>query len=346
MTGLAAGCSSAPANSTGASTSGAAGGSAPAVTTTQARQAFASYVQVADRAAVGHDESLVSSVVTDVEKTTVGAQFAHGIVASYAYGSPVFYLPQPHGYPRWFVASVRRSLVGQPAASGSPGNPDGTAGVTLAAMGQVLMVFEQNGATSPWLLASTSQLPPGEAVPPLAVNSAGYVATMPLSSGALLARPDVAGPLQAAVVDDGPASPAAREVAAGSLTTGIYTAARSSVTGLTAPRGDLYWWQLEGANARMFALRTAGGGALVFYAMTLSSAVEVPAELNKGVVSQGPLITVPGYLQSMLPPGKTMPRERLTTQQLLSFAAVDPPAGGGKIQVIAMGGGLSYVSAS
>jgi hypothetical protein len=96
----------------------------------------------------------------------------------------------------------------------------------------------------------------------------------------------------------------------------------------------------------MFALRTADGGALVFYAMDLSSAVEVPAVLNKGVVSQGPVITVPGYLQAMLPPGKTAPREKLITQQLLSFAAVDPLAGGGKIQVIAMGGGLSYVDAS
>ena len=63
------------------------------------------------------------------------------------------YLPQPGGYPRWFVASVQRTLAGLPAPAGSPGNPNGTAGVRLAVTGQVLMVFEQVGKTSPWLLA-------------------------------------------------------------------------------------------------------------------------------------------------------------------------------------------------
>jgi len=45
-----------------------------------------------------------------------------------------------------------------------------------------------------------------------------------------------------------------------------------------------------------------------------------------------------------------VPRLRLDTEQLLSFAAVDPPAGtasaAAKIQVIAIGGGLIYASAS
>jgi hypothetical protein len=350
VTGLAAGCTSAPAASTGTGASGAGRG-AQAVTTAQARHVFASYVEVADRAAVSRDATLASSVVTGVQQTTVSAQLkaaqsGDGGVARYRYGSPAFYLPQPGGYPRWFVASVQRTLTGQPASSGSPGNPNGTAGVRLAATGQVLMVFEQARKTSPWLLASASQLPAGESVPPLAVNGAGYVATVPLSSGAQLARPDVAGPLQAAVVDDGPASPTAKVVAAGSLTTGIYAAARASAGGLRAPPGDVYEWELEGAPYTMFALRTASGGALVFYAMYLNSAVEVPAVLNKGVIRPGPPITVPGYLAFLLKPGRPAPRVQLSTQQLLSFAAVDPPASAGKMRVIAMGGGLVYAGAS
>jgi hypothetical protein len=211
----------------------------------------------------------------------------------------------------------------------------------------VLMVFVQGRATAPWLLSSTSQLPAGVSVPSLATDSAGYVATVPLNSGAQLARPDTTGPLQAAVVDDGPASPAASVVAAGNLTTGIYAAARAA---LTAPAGDLYQWELEGTHYSNFALRTADGGALVFYGMYLDSAVEVPAIANKGVVTTGPPITVPGYLAFLLTPGQPVPRLRLDTQQLLSFAAVDPPAGtastAAKIQVIAIGGGLIYASAS
>ncbi|HEY7265095.1 MAG TPA: hypothetical protein VH589_26885 [Trebonia sp.] len=350
VTALAGACTSAPAASTGGAASGAGHGTR-AVTTAQARHVFASYVDVADRAAVSRDTALASSVVTGVQQTTVSAQLKAAqsgdwAVARYRYGSPAFYLPQPGGYPRWFVASVRRTLASQPAPAGSPGNPNGTAGVRLAATGQVLMVFEQAGKTSPWRLASASQLPAGEAVPPLAVNGAGYVATVPLSSGAQLSRPDVVGPLQAAVVDDGPASPAATAVAAGSLTTGIYAAARVSAGGLRAPPGDVYEWELEGAPYTMFALRTASGGALVFYAMYLNSAVEVPAVLNKGVVRPGPPITVPGYLTFLLKPGGHVPRVQLSTQQLLSFAAVDPPAGAGKVRVIAMGGGLVYAGAS
>jgi hypothetical protein len=321
------------------------------VTTAQAREVFGAYVSVAGRAAVTGDTSQALSHVTGVAKVTVAAQLkaaqsGAGELPRYRYAAPVFYLPQPDGYPRWFVASVNRTLVSQPGIPGAPGSPNDTAGVPLAVSGRVLMVFQQGSATSPWLLASTSQLPPGASVPPLAANSDGYVATVPLTSGAQLASPQVAGPLQAAVVDDGPASRAATVVAAGNLTTGLYAAAHDSATGLTAPPGDVYFWELEGSHYATYALRTATGGALVLYSMYLDSNVEVPAILNKGVVTAGPAITVPGYLDFLLPSGKPAPRLQVETQQLLSFAAVDPAAGGGKIQVIAMGGGLDYAYAS
>jgi hypothetical protein len=338
----AAGCASSSGPSTGTHTSG----SVPAVTAAQARQVFDSYVAVADRAAVSGDSSLALSNVTGVQKQTVNAelkaaQTGAGGLARYDYGTPTLYLTQPDGYPRWFVASVQRTLLGQ------PGTPDGTAGVALAASGRVLMVFEQGSQNGTWLLTSASQLPAGVSVPPLATDSAGYVATLPLTSGAQLATPDITGPLQASVVDDGPASPAAKVVAAGLLTTGIYAAEQAPATGLTAPAGDLYQWDLEGSGYHQWALRTADGGALVFYPMYLDSTVEVPALLNKGYpVNPGPPITVPGYLSFLLTPGQQPPRTRLDVEQVLSFAAVDPPASAGKIQVIAIGGGLTYADAS
>jgi len=340
----AAGCTSTPAvTSAGTQAGTQAGSTTREVTTAQAGQVFASYVTVADRAASTGDASLALSNVTGVQKLAITTQLkaGAGALARYRYGTPAFDLPRQNGYPRWFVASVTRS------ATGGQGSPGGTAGLSLAAAGQVLMVFQQGSATAPWLLSSTSQLPAGVSVPPLATDSAGYAATVPLNSGAQLARPDAAGPLQAAVVDDGPASPATQVVAAGNLTTGIYAAARAA---LTAPAGDIYQWELEGTHYANFALRTADGGALVFYGMYLDSAVEVPAIPNKGVVQAGPPITVPGYLAFLLPPGQPVPRLRLATQQLLSFAAVDPPAKAAstaaKIQVIAIGGGLIYASAS
>ena len=340
----AAGCTSTPAATSG----GAQAGSTPEVTTAQASQVFASYLAVAGHAASTGDASLALSRVTGIQKLTITTQLkaaasGTGALARYRYGIPAFVLPQQDGYPRWFVASVTRSLVGQQES------PGGTAGLSLAPTGQVLMVFQQASETAPWLLSSTSQLPAGVSVPPLATDSAGYVATVPLSSGTQLARPDSTGALQAAVVDDGPASPATKVVAAGNLTTGIYAAARVAQT---PPAGDIYQWQLEGSHYPNFALRTADGGALVFYGMYLDSAVEVPAVLNKGVVKPGPPITVPGYLTFLLKPGQSAPKVRLSTEQLLSFAAVDPPASqasgpaAAKIQVIAIGGGLIYASAS
>ena len=148
--------------------------------------------------------------------------------------------------------------------------------------------------------------------PKLATDSAGYVPTVPLSDAALLAQPDDAGPLQAAVVDDGPASAATRAVAAGQLTTGLYQGARSHADGMTAPHGDVYQWELDGSSLPEFALRTAAGGALVFYAMTLNTTVAVPDVINKAnPVHSGPPIQVPVDLQRLLPAGQPAPLVQL-----------------------------------
>jgi hypothetical protein len=207
-----------------------------------------------------------------------------------------------------------------------------------------LVLFEKATATGPWQLASDSRLAPGVSPPALATDGTGHVPVVALSDTALLARPDVAGALQAAVVDDGPASPAASVVASGPLTTGIYQAEHDTLLGLSVPPGDVSQWGLDGSNFSRFALRTADGGALVFYTMYLNTTVEVPALLNKSEpVNPGPPIAVPPYLAPLLAPGATTPRKHLEAQQLLSFAAVDPPGGPAKIQVIAIGGGLNYV---
>jgi hypothetical protein len=213
--------------------------------------------------------------------------------------------------------------------------------------GRVLMVFEQTSATAPCLLASTSLLASGMTLPRLATDKNGYVPQVPLTSATLLARPDVTGPLQAAVVDDGPASAATKAVATGPLTTGMYQGAREPIDGLTSPRGDVYQWELEGTPYATFALRTASGGALVLYAMYLNSTVAVPDVINKASpIRPGPPIGVPADFLPLLPAGKAAPTKSLETQQLLSFAAIDPPAGSGKITVVAVGGGPDYATAS
>ena len=127
----------------------------------------------------------------------------------------------------------------------------------------------------------------------------------------------------------------------------MYQGARNHVDGMRAPHGDVYQWELQGSSLPEFALRTAAGGALVFYAMTLNTTVAVPDVINKAnPVHSGPPIQVPADLQTLLPPGQPAPLVQLQSEQLLSFAAIDPAPGKAKIQVIAMGGGLTSATAS
>jgi hypothetical protein len=362
-----AACTSAPASSGTSATAGAGGTAArgtasPAITASQARRVFGRYVATAAKAVSPASASPVLSLVTGVEQADLTATLArHSIVvngtssngaygssltvkpdlAVYTYGAPTFYLPEAAGYPRFFVTSVTRTLRGANSAT------TGAGGAQVPPDGPALMLFEQAGAGAPWLLASISQLSSRVTPPKLATDSAGYVPTVPLSDASLGAQPDDTGPLQAGVVDDGPASAATRAVADGPLTTGIYQGAVDHAGGLTAPHGDVYQWELDGSSLPQFALRTAAGGALVFYAMTLTTTVAVPDVINKAdPVRSGPPIQVPLAVRMLLPPGRPAPLVQLSSDQTLSFAAIDPAPGNAKIQVIAMGGGLTGASAS
>ena len=343
---------------------GAAGTASPAITAAQARQVFDRYVATAAKAVSPRLASPLLSLVTGVEQAVLTATRAsHGVVmngspsnaqgayssslsvqpdvAVYTYGAPTFYLPTAAGYPRFFVVSVNRALRGTDSSA------TGAGGAQVPPDGPALMLFEQAGARAPWLLASISQLPSGVTLPKLATGSAGYVPTVPLSDASLVAQPVDAGPLQAGVVDDGQASAATRAVADGPLTTGMYQGAVDHAGGLRAPRGDVYQWELDGSSLPQFALRTAAGGALVFYAMSLNTTVAVPDVINKAnPVHSGPPIQVPVDVQMLLPVGRPAPLVQLSASQTLSFAAVDPASGNAKIQVIAIGGGLTSASAS
>jgi hypothetical protein len=358
----AAGCASATAGTSNTSANAPARAAA-ATTTAQASQAFNNYVATTAEAIRTDDGTLALSVVTGVQRAIVSAGLkldgahitsdgsdAYSSVltvesAAYTYGTPTFYLPESAGYPRFFVADVARAIRGISPVKGAVAS---VGGAEVPVDGRVLMLFEQSTAAGPWRLASISQFPSGTTLPRLAADSSGYTPQVPLTSTDLLAQPYATGALQAAVVDDGPASAAVKAVAAGPLTTALYQAARDRVsTGLQVPRGDIYQWAMEGTAYPAFALRTANGGALVLYAMYLNSTVAVPGYINKAdPVNPGPPIEVPEDLSLLLPPSRPTPRVELEAQDLFSLAAIDPPAGTAKIQVLAIGGGLNYAAAS
>jgi hypothetical protein len=346
-----------------ATAAGAAGSSSsvssdavwPQLTLSSAQAAFRSYATTSDQAAQTGNRTLALSVLTGMASDAMSIQYLltkqSGTLppyTRYTYGTPAFYLPKPPGagQPQYFVANVARTLVPGTTAMTSSGQ-DKAAGVQLPSSGRVLMLFEKSASSGHWRLASLSQLAPGQAVPALATDSHGYaiVESLGAPSSTALVRPALAPALQATVVDDGPSSAASQVVASGPLTTGMYDQAASAARGITAPPGDVHQWLLEGSSYARLALATADGGVLVLYSMYLNNIVETKSALDQDIsVTSGPAIAVPDFVKPLLPASRWTPHTRLQVQDILSFAAIDPPAAqsGQKIQVIAIGGGLRY----
>jgi hypothetical protein len=303
----------------------------------------------------GAQQSLVSATVNrHAVQISGGGNSAYSstlnitpALGQYTYGTPAFYLPEPGGYPHFFVTDVTRALVAEGASPGQDATTS-VGGAEVPVDGRVLMVFVHSAPAGPWQLASVAQFPSGTTLPRLATDKNGYIPQVSLKSTDLLAQPYATGPLQAAVVDEGPASAAAKVVAPGPLTTGLYQEARNRADiGLEVPTGDAYQWSMDGSPYPAFALRTADGGALVLYGMYLNSTVAVPGYFDDASpIQPGAPIEVPPGLLPSLPSGQRAPRVKLLVQDLLSFAAIDPPASPAKITVLAIGGGLNYASAS
>lgn len=308
-----------------------------AVTVAQARQAFDHYVATSEAAARTGDEALALSGVTGAERVLVSDDFralraAHQLsFLRFRYNAPALYLTTPAGYPRWFAARVTRD--------NRPPLPDDPR--------PMVMLFTQATATAPWLLAGSYYI--GASMPEPAVTRDGQTPALAMSQPAgLLVSPDVVGPLLAAVSDQGRSSPAARFVSGDGNTMMMYAVGRSrDGDDMKTPRGDVRQWELDGTGYPQFALRTADGGALVFFAMSLDITVEVPAALNQsGPVSPGPPITAAADVRWLLPAGTPTPRVKLEERILFPFVAVDPPAGGGKIRLVADNGVVDYAAAS
>src|SRR5581483_8228170 len=135
-----------------------------------------------------------------------------------------------------------------------------------------LMLFARAKTTVNWTLSGTAVL--SGPLPKVALEG-GYATAVSTIDQSLLLRPDVVGATQAAVVDEGPASPAAAVVAAGPQTTGLY-AAQAAQAAAQQRRGLQYQWLLQGSPFPEVGLRLAGGGALIVYGMYLNTTNEHP----------------------------------------------------------------------
>jgi hypothetical protein len=290
-----------------------------------AQAVYGSYLAASDAAAAaGHQEQGLS-VVTYAQWAQVNGQYtalasAGVAVPRYRYGQPVFYVPALTGSPQWFVVAVPRRTL----ANGR-----------LSAAVNTLLLFTRARASVPWTLSGSAVL--GQPLPAIARDSDGYAIDVSTTDSSLLLRPDVVGATQAAVVDDGPASPAAAVVSAGPQTTGLH-AAQAAQAAAEQARGLNYQWLLQGAPYPQFELRLVDGGALVLYGMYLDTTSEHP-----NLVAGSP-IPVPAAFSPLLEAPTEIGYHAVFANWTCQFAAIDPPATArnAKLQVIAAQGAPTF----
>lgn len=296
------------------------------LTIAAARTVYQTYLTTSDTAARQADPTVGLSDVADAEWEIVHAQYkaltSNNIpVPRYEYGTPDFYVPAASGYPRWFVVAVPRRPLGSSASSN----------VTT------LMLLDQPKPTSDWALHGTAALAPGQHLPAIYRGSNGYAVPLATFDQSLVLPPDVVAPTQAAVVDEGPASPAAAVVTAGDSTTGLYAQQSAYASGQSA-KGLQYTWLMQGASFPVFALRLTNGSALVLYGLYLNTTDEHPN------LKAGSPIPVPANFAPLLGAPTEIGYHAVYANWTYQFAAIDPPASahGGKLTVIAATGGPSY----
>jgi hypothetical protein len=294
------------------------------VTLEAARDAYQSYLKVSDEAAVQGDKDLALSIVTSAAWAQTKGQYltaaAGTPVPRYKYGTPTFYVPALAGYPQWFVAAVPRSTV----TGGRPGPAVNT-----------LMLFSKDRNSVQWTLSGSAVL--DRPLPAIVRDADGYAAALSTTDPALLLRPDVVGATQAAVVDDGPASPASAVIGGGPHTTGFY-AAQAARAAAEQDHGRQYQWLLQGAPYPQIGLRLADGGALVMYGMYLNTSNEHP-----NLVAGAP-IPVPAAFTPLLAAPTEVGYHAVYANWTYQFAAIDPPATArnAKLDIIASQGGPSF----
>ncbi len=316
----AAGCTSTAAPATASTTA------SHALTLAEAQATYNAYVTASTAAAKKGDAVQGLGIAGDEQWAVLHAQYTALTttgtpVAQQRYGTPVFYVPALPNYPLWFAVAVPVSTE---------------VGGHLGPAVDTLMVFQRFIPSRPWTLDGSTVL--DQPLPAMAHDSDGYAVASSAGDPSLLLPPDLVGPTQAAVVDEGPAAPAAAVIGGGPHTTGFYAAQNAQGQSASA-HGLNYLWLLQAASFAQYELRTADGGALVLYAMYLNTQIEHPGDLP------GPPIPVPAnFIPLITTSSARVGHKGVTANWTYEFAAVDPPqaAHGAKVEVIGASGAPTY----
>lgn len=282
----------------------------PATTRAEATKALESFTEAYNKADKAYDGSLDADHVTGPLADIDSARLKAGHVnspAGNANHTPLeltdakFTIPKKAGWPRWFVADAR-------------GNKGGTA--------RWLLVFTRNTLGAPWQVAYLTLLAPGD-IPRFRTDKDGWAEAVPADSTGTAVPPRELSKDYAAYLKSG-----GKVFADGRNTSGWRTGRRQQATKPGLVRQYIDEPLTQGDYAPL-ALRTADGGALVFF---------TTRHYEKQTAAAGTSISIPNRDVQALTKGDV--GQTLTLEFVSNEVALDP-AGSGPVNVLGRVQGLT-----
>jgi hypothetical protein len=274
----------------------------PPITRAQAQQVLAAYTTANNTANAQASDSLIATVETG-SSLAIDQGIYRGQRASKSPGFPAFapagaryYIPleDPASYPHWFAVRVTNALVASPGT------------VT----GREYIVFTQDNPGGPWLDAIEPFLGKNISPPPMALDANGYAKAVTAGSPGLALSPAAVSGATAVARDSGTGQPS---------TPGDLPIDRARAAVLKQlPQGSSAVTRHAGTSERVFGLRTADGGALLFY--------DVAARLTVTAVAGSTLhLDIPGWVSAGEGDSLARGANQIRLGYLEQFATYDPP---------------------
>jgi hypothetical protein len=289
---------------------GNSSGIPPVISRTQAQQVLAHYVGVNNLAGRLRSDGQLASIEgrTSYQMDTGAYRWlrvtdpTNSDYAPTTLKDPVFYIPRMPGYPRWWAVRVTTVSLSSRRAP-TPG----------------YLIFSQNSPGASWKnVLEPNTLAGGGPAPQIATDAQGYAIAATSSTAGLSITPGQIQAVTAASLDG--TSSIVR--GPGNLSDKSDEAFWRSRIPATETDTDTH----EAAPAGLAGLRTVGGGALLFYALTAHLTLQPTG-------GQTMNIQIPGYYSTTQT--VTFARVGYTEQ----FATYDPP-GRGSPHVIADSSGI------
>jgi hypothetical protein len=244
-----------------------------------ATRAFRSYVVNDDVARASGDERLALSWADDGQAQLIAAEFRKAAftgdpVPRYVYSGQRFYVPRLTQFPKWFVVVADRSVQSGPASA--PAAAAAGAGAVAGGAATkdntkdkrtVLLAFVRKSVDSRWRLSLSTVLDGNVKPPQIPVDKDGYATPLATYDTDLTIQPRIVPGVQATLAEEGPQSLATKVMRAGPHTSGYYLTDQRNER-RDAGRGLAYDTVYAATGFPIYALRTAGGGGIVLYALS------------------------------------------------------------------------------